>query len=66
MEKGNTDRLVKMDEASNILGRHPNTLRKWDLMGILPPTKRVRGTRYYSMKMLLEFMNDNRYLKKGQ
>ena len=55
------ERFVTIGEAADMLNRHPNTLRAWDLMGILPPTKRVRGTRYYSVKMLNDFMNDDRY-----
>ena len=51
------DRFVRIGEASKILDRHPHTLRNWDLTGVLVPTKRVKGMRYYSVKMLEEFMD---------
>ena len=54
------DRFVTIGEAAKILDRHPHTLRNWDLTGVLVPTKRVKGTRYYSVKMLKEFMGSDR------
>ena len=46
------DRLVTIKDAARILDRHPQTLRAWDKKGILTPTQRIRGTRYYSIKQL--------------
>ena len=47
-------RLVKIGEASNILGCSVQTLRKWELTGeLLPARKTSGGTRYYAISDLL-------------
>lgn len=48
-------RLVKIGEASKILGTTPDTLRKWEATGEIVPTKKTKGgTRYYDVAELLE------------
>jgi len=48
-------RLVKIGEASKILGTTPDTLRKWEATGEIVPTRKTKGgTRYYDVAELLE------------
>ena len=45
--------LVKIGEASRLLGTSPAQLRKWDQSGELRPARRTRGgTRYYALSDL--------------
>ena len=47
-------KLVKIGEASRLLGTSPAQLRKWDATGDLRPARRTRGgTRYYAVADLL-------------
>ena len=56
-------KLVKIGEASRLLGTSPAQLRKWDVSGDLRPTRRTRGgTRYYAvadLAMAPEFVADD-------
>ena len=47
-------KLVKIGEASRLLGTSPAQLRKWDVSGDLRPARRTRGgTRYYAVADLV-------------
>ena len=47
-------KLVKIGEASRLLGTTPAQLRKWDVSGDLRPARRTRGgTRYYAVADLV-------------
>lgn len=46
-------RLVKIGEASRLLGISPGTLRKWELSGEITPARKSKGgTRYYAIEDL--------------
>ncbi len=48
------DRLVKIGDASVLLGVNPQTLRRWEQGGLIRPAKRTPGgTRLYSLQELL-------------
>lgn len=51
------DNIVKIGEASRLLGLHPNTIRRWETEGKIQPLIRFRGkgTRYYDKEQLLAF-----------
>ena len=52
-------RLVKIGEASRLLGTDPGTLRKWESTGeLLPARKTKSGTRYYDVVELLGLSNN--------
>ena len=47
-------RLVKIGEASRLIGSTPATLRRWESTGELLPARKTRGrTRYYAVTDLL-------------
>jgi putative resolvase len=51
-------RLVKIGEASEMLGVTPQTLRKWETTGELLPERRSKsGTRYYDVNKLAGINN---------
>lgn len=51
-------RLVKIGEASEMLGVTPQTLRKWETTGELLPERRSKsGTRYYNVNKLAGINN---------
>ncbi len=51
-------RLVKIGEASALLGVTPQTLRKWEKTGELLPDRRSKtGTRYYDVNKLMGINN---------
>jgi putative resolvase len=52
-------RLVKIGEASALLGVTPQTLRKWEETGELLPERRSKtGTRYYDINKLAGINNE--------
>lgn len=57
--------LLKIGEASVLLGLHPNTLRNWEKQGKITPHVRFQGTgtRYYKREDLealkLDVRNDS-------
>ena len=52
-------RLVKIGEASALLGVTPQTLRKWENTGELLPERRSKtGTRYYDVNKLAGIKNE--------
>ena len=51
--------MVRIGEASQILGVEPNTLRRWERTGELLPARKSRaGTRYYAVSDLLGVANE--------
>lgn len=51
-------KLLRITEASEILGVHPNTLRKWDKNGVLEAIRfGVRGDRRYKNREILKLLN---------
>ena len=52
-------RLVRIGEASQMLGVEPNTLRRWERTGELLPARKTRaGPRYYAVSDLLGVANE--------
>ncbi len=55
--------LLTLEEASEYLKCHPNTLRQWDKKGILPAIRlgerRVRRYRKEDLRAFLEKNNEN-------
>jgi len=47
------NKLIKIGEASELVGVSPSTLRLWEEKGLLEPRKSRLGTRFYSLKDLL-------------
>ena len=47
--------VIKIGEACEILGIHPNTLRRWEAEGKIVPLVRTRGTgtRYYNREEII-------------
>jgi len=57
------DELLTINEAAELLGVHPETLRRWDRENKLPAVKiNDRGDRRYNKEDLEHFMNTNRDL----
>ena len=53
-------RLVRIGEASQMLGVERNTLRRWERTGELLPARKTRsGMRYYAVSDLLGVANDS-------
>jgi len=40
--------LVSTRQAARRLGVHPQTLRRWEREGVIPPAQRRRGQRVYT------------------
>lgn len=56
---GDADRLVKIGEASKMLGVTPGTLRNWESTGELVPTRKTPGgTRLYRLSDLMARQED--------
>ena len=54
-----TNRLVKIGKAAEMLGTTPGQLRKWEASGELLPARKTRGgTRYYAVSDLMGSVND--------
>ena len=52
-------RLVKIGEAARLLGTKPDTLRKWERLGELLPTRKTRaGMCYYAVSDLPDTANE--------
>ncbi len=49
-----TDRLISITEASEILGLHKDTLRRWDKAGKLTPVRTSGGHRKYRLSQVKE------------
>ncbi|MGA2910495.1 MAG: helix-turn-helix domain-containing protein [Candidatus Microgenomates bacterium] len=53
-------KLLRITEASELLGVHPNTLRKWDKKGILKAVRfGVRADRRYAREDILKLLKNN-------
>jgi excisionase family DNA binding protein len=42
-------KYVRISEAAKILGKHPNTLRRWEKEGKLKPARTSGGHRLYRL-----------------
>lgn len=51
--------MLKPKEAAERLNIHVKTLQRWDREGILKAKRTPTGRRYYTEKMLEEFLNGN-------
>lgn len=52
------EKLLKLNETSELLNVHPNTLRKWDKKGILTAVRfGVRGDRRYKKEDIMKLLN---------
>lgn len=65
MKKGNKlSELLTLAETSQILKVHPNTLRKWDVKGILKAVRfGQRGDRRYKKDDIEKFTNESKLIK---
>ena len=48
--------LIKIGKAAKMLGRSIDTLRRWDKYGVLKPSMRINGIRYYSHEAIERFL----------
>lgn len=50
--------IIKIGEAAELLGMHPNTIRRWEAEGKIKPAVRFqgKGTRYYDKESLVAMM----------
>lgn len=39
---------LEIGQLAKLIGRHPQTVRRWEREGFLPPPCRIRGRRVYS------------------
>ena len=46
MDKDNKEKIYKISEAAEVLGVHPDTLRKWEKEGLVVPHKAGAHRRY--------------------
>lgn len=49
-------RYVKVVKAAEMLGVHPDTLRRWDNIGWFKAMRTPGGTRIYSVRVLKKFI----------
>ena len=57
MKKLKKDKIITLKEACEILGCHPNTLRKWDNKGFLKAIRfGTRGDRHYRESDILKLL----------
>lgn len=52
-------RLVNTRKAAEILGRSPNTLKRWRYEGIGPAYVEMEGRVSYDVAVLIEYINEN-------
>jgi len=58
--KNNIPELLTLQEASKLLNKHKNTLRKWDNQGVLKAVRLgPRGDRMYKKEDILKLINNN-------
>ncbi len=55
LKKGPNSHLVKISEASGILGVHKDTLRRWEKSGKLKTQRSKKGTRLFDLSELEKF-----------
>ena len=52
-------RLVNTRKAAEILGRSPNTLKRWRYEGVGPAYVEIEGRVSYDVAVLIEYINEN-------
>lgn len=52
-------RLVNTRKAAEILGRSPNTLKRWRYEGVGPAYVEMEGRVSYDVAVLIEYINEN-------
>lgn len=52
-------RLVNTKKAAEILGRSPNTLKRWRYEGVGPRYVEIEGRVSYDVAVLIEYINEN-------
>jgi len=52
-------RLLKTRQAAEMLGRSPNTLKRWRYEGIGPDYVKIQGRVSYDVAVLLEFIRQS-------
>lgn len=52
-------RLVSTRQAAEILGRSPNTLKRWRYEGVGPAYVEIEGRVSYDVAVLVEYINEN-------
>lgn len=55
---------IKVTEAAGMLGIHPDTLRRWDEIGQLVPTRSPAGTRLYLRSQIINVLQKKKFKKK--
>lgn len=61
MTEQKKDEIITLAEASEILGFHPNTLRKWDNTGFLKAIRfGRRGDRRYKKSEILKLLEQKK------
>lgn len=63
MKKNNDiPELITLQEACELLKKHPNTLRKWDQQGVLKAVRvGPRGDRMYKKEDILDLINNRNH-----
>ena len=61
MENKEIPELISLKQASELLKCHPNTLRKWDISGLLKAVRfGKRGDRRYNKVDLIKFIKNKK------
>lgn len=61
MTEQKKDQIITLAEACEILGFHPNTLRKWDNTGFLKAIRfGMRGDRRYKKSEILKLLEQKK------
>jgi hypothetical protein len=51
--------LVNTRKAAEILGRSPNTLKRWRYEGVVPAYVEIEGRVSYDVAVLINYINEN-------
>ena len=58
-EEQDIPKLINTKKAAEILGRSPNTLKRWRYEGIGPAYVEIEGRVSYDVAVLIEYINAN-------
>lgn len=63
-------KMLKIGQAAKLIGKHPQTLRRWEKKGYLRSVRMGKGARWYSIDQLQQFLPEkigpNPEIKKGE
>jgi excisionase family DNA binding protein len=57
--------MLKLREAAKLLNVHVKTLQRWDREGIFKSKRTPTGRRFYTEKMVEDFLNGEDKQKRG-